>query len=590
MASDHSQELSDVIVALNSLPISERRDYLLKIQANNPALCQRFVKFLESQTVSEELASEHATLKNEGPDFQDLSGEITTLHRWFEREFGSVAKFEEASRNSSDVTIPPETPKESIASTPVSTAKVHGFEILAEIGRGGMGVVYKARQLTLNRIVALKMLLSGSHAHSEDILRFLSEAEAVATLQHPNIVQVYETGHSENLPYMALEFVAGGSLDKILQKGPLPTAEAARLVKEMANGMNAAHQAGIVHRDLKPGNVLITGDGTPKITDFGLAKKVEGGSGLTQTGAVMGTPSYMAPEQASGESKRVGPAADVYALGAILYCCLTGRPPFQANTQLDTLLQVLDHEPQAPRSIRKEIEPALEAICLKCLRKSPQDRYPSANALAEDLHSFLEGGPVIAEGSSRLGFVKLLLKETRHTEVLAQWGHVWMWHAVQIFVLFLLTNILLWAGLQDPISFLCLWLPGLATLLIPIWYFRFSKGIPLMPIEHKIGQVWGFFTVAVFVISATNHIMGLERFALLPLVVLQCGFAFGCMAIILGGSFYGMALACTIVSLIMAVEPRIGPIVFGATFAVGLFWAGWRYSKLTQEISKEAKK
>ena len=222
--------------------------------------------------------------------------------------------------------------------------QIPGYEILGELGRGGMGVVYKAKHLKLNRVVALKMILSGGHASSDDLARFLSEAEAVAAFQHPHIVQVFDTGQHNNLPYMALEFVDGGSLAGKLKQGPLHANEAAHLVEQIARGMNAAHQGGIVHRDLKPDNVLLTQEGIPKVTDFGLAKKVEGGSGLTQTGAIMGTPSYMAPEQASGEGKRVGPAADVYALGAILYACLTGRPPFQASTPLDTILQVASNE------------------------------------------------------------------------------------------------------------------------------------------------------------------------------------------------------------------------------------------------------
>ncbi|MGF1582406.1 MAG: protein kinase, partial [Gemmataceae bacterium] len=296
-------------------------------------------------------------------------------------------------------TIPPEQP--STEKDREIAAEVPGYEILSELGGGGMGVVYKARHLQLNRVVALKMILAGGHAGSEDIVRFLSEAEAVATLQHPNVVQVFEVSHHNNLPFMALEFVEGGSLGGKLKSGPLPANEAAKLVEQMAHGMNAAHQAGIVHRDLKPDNVIMTADGTPKITDFGLAKKIEGGSGLTQTGAIMGTPSYMAPEQAFGEGKRVGPAADVYALGAILYCCLTGKPPFQANTPLDTIRQVVSEEPKPPTQINPKVPKDLETICLKCLEKEPLKRYASAEALGEDLRKYLNDEPIAARPVSR---------------------------------------------------------------------------------------------------------------------------------------------------------------------------------------------
>ncbi|MCP9473489.1 MAG: serine/threonine protein kinase, partial [Nitrospira sp.] len=196
---------------------------------------------------------------------------------------------------------------------------VPGYELLGELGRGGMGVVYKARHKRLNRVVALKMVLSGGHASAAELARFLTEAEAVAALQHPNIVQIHEIGRHNGLPYFTLEFMDGGSLTDRVKEHPLPPREAARIVEAMARAMHFAHERGIIHRDLKPDNVLLTADGTPKITDFGLAKKIEGGSGVTQTGAIMGTPSYMAPEQADGRTKNVGPAADIYSLGAVLY-------------------------------------------------------------------------------------------------------------------------------------------------------------------------------------------------------------------------------------------------------------------------------
>jgi serine/threonine-protein kinase len=278
---------------------------------------------------------------------------------------------------------------------------IPGYEIMAELGRGGMGVVYKAHHLGLNRLVALKMILAGGHASSDDLLRFLAEAEAVAAFQHPNIVQVFEVGKHAGLPYMALEYVPGGSLADRLKKGLPPAKETARLLEQLARGMNAAHQAGIVHRDLKPGNVLLAEGGTPKITDFGLAKRVQGDSGLTQTGAVLGTPAYMAPEQAGGEGKRVGPAADVYALGTILYECLTGRPPFQGPPSLDTLLQVISQEPVPPRQHNAKVPRDLETICLGCLHKEPLKRYASAEGLAEDLRRWQAGEPITARPVGR---------------------------------------------------------------------------------------------------------------------------------------------------------------------------------------------
>ncbi|MCE9530139.1 MAG: serine/threonine-protein kinase [Planctomycetes bacterium] len=278
-----------------------------------------------------------------------------------------------------------------------------GYSIIRELGRGGMGVVYQALQTKLQRIVALKMILAGGHAGSELLERFRVEAEAIARLDHPNIVQIHEVGEYQDLPFFSLEFCGGGALDKKLSANPLPAREAAAIVEQLARAMSAAHQKGILHRDLKPANVLFSDDGIPKITDFGLAKKMDDEtkpnserSNLTHTNAIMGTPSYMAPEQAMGESKKVGPAADIYALGAIFYECLTGRPPFRAASVLETLDQVRSQDPVPPRQLNASIPRDLETICLKCLRKEPGRRYPSAHGLAEDLHCYLEGMPIQA--------------------------------------------------------------------------------------------------------------------------------------------------------------------------------------------------
>ncbi|HEV3259344.1 MAG TPA: protein kinase [Gemmataceae bacterium] len=301
-------------------------------------------------------------------------------------------------------TLPPTGPP----AMPAAHGKtVTGYEIYGELGRGGMGIVYKARQLKAERLVALKMILAGAHAGAQDLARFRTEAQAVARLQHPNIVQVYEVGEQDGLPFFSLEFVEGGSLAARLDGTPWPARKAAALVETLARAVHAAHAKGIVHRDLKPGNVLLTADGQPKVTDFGLAKRLDR-AGQTQTGAIMGTPSYMAPEQAGGFSRDpqgsaggIGPAADVYALGAILYELLTGRPPFRAETRLDTVLQVVSQEPVPPRQLQPKTPADLETVCLKCLQKDPARRYTAAAALAEDLGRFLAGRPVLARPVGR---------------------------------------------------------------------------------------------------------------------------------------------------------------------------------------------
>jgi WD40 repeat protein len=276
-----------------------------------------------------------------------------------------------------------------------------GYEVLGESGRGGMGAVYKAWQPGVNRLVALKVVLAGAHAGAQDLARFRTEAEAFGRLQHPNIVQVFETNRHDDLSYLVLEYVDGGSLAQRLGGTPLPPRPAAELMETVAGAVHFAHDRGILHRDLKPANVLLTADGTPKVADFGLAKRVEAGSGLTQTGAILGTPSYMAPEQAN-DSKAVGPLADVYALGAILYECLTGRPPFKAATALDTVLQVIEQEPVAVRRLNPPVPTDLETICHKCLQKDPAKRYASAAALADDLRRWLDGRPIAARPVGKL--------------------------------------------------------------------------------------------------------------------------------------------------------------------------------------------
>ena len=277
-----------------------------------------------------------------------------------------------------------------------AAVRLPGYEIEEVLGRGGMGVVYKARHLALNRVVALKMVLSGGHAGEAELARFRTEAAALARLQHPHIVQIFEVGEQDGRPYFALEYVEGGGLSAKLNGTPWEARQAAALVETLARAVHAAHERRVVHRDLKPANVLLTADGTPKITDFGLAKKLDADDGISRSGQVVGTPSYMPPEQAAGRGREVGPAADTYALGAILYELLTGRPPFKGPTSLDTLHQVLTDEPVPPRRLNPRTPRDLETVCLKCLEKQPARRYGTALELADDLGRFQAGRSVRA--------------------------------------------------------------------------------------------------------------------------------------------------------------------------------------------------
>ena len=285
-----------------------------------------------------------------------------------------------------------------------------GYEIIDELGRGGMGIVYKARQIGLNRLVAIKMVLSGVHASPTALSRFRIEAEAVARLQHPNIVHIYDIGNKDGCPFFTLEYVAGGSVDRLLNNGALEIRDAVLLAEGVARGLHHAHERGIVHRDLKPANVLLSGPdapledgselGIPKLTDFGLAKQLEGDARLTRTGSVMGTPSYMAPEQALGETDSIGPETDVYGLGVILYEMLTGQPPFVGRNDVETVQMVMSDEPEAIGDLRPDCPEVLQQITMKCLAKETVDRYPTAKGVADDLHRFLNDQPPLFGATS----------------------------------------------------------------------------------------------------------------------------------------------------------------------------------------------
>ena len=273
--------------------------------------------------------------------------------------------------------------------------QISEYELLGEIARGGMGIVYRARDRKLNRLVALKVT-RGQLASGDEAKRFQAEAEAAAKLDHPHIVPIYEVGESDGLSFFSMAFVEGQSLAQRVAAGPLPPRDAAALIRQVAEAVAYAHSRGVIHRDLKPGNIMLDAAGQPRVTDFGLAKRTDSDSSLTQAGQVMGTPSFMPPEQAQGKNEQVGPLADVYSLGATLYCLVTGRPPFHSANVVETLKQVVEREPAAPHLLNPAVDRDLDTICLKCLQKRPEKRYASATALAEDLHRYLDHRSILA--------------------------------------------------------------------------------------------------------------------------------------------------------------------------------------------------
>jgi serine/threonine protein kinase len=478
------------------------------------------------------------------------------------------------------------------------------YEILEELGRGGMGVVYKARQKSLNRLVAVKMMRDARLASATDRARFRAESAAVAKLKHPNIVTVHEVGERDGQLFFVMEYVEGVPLSqRIAEGGPLPPREAARLVAEVARAVQHAHDHGILHRDLKPSNILVPGIGNgvsdivkdepadpsrypipntryPKITDFGLAKRLAVGSAIvqearTQTGAIVGTPGYMSPEQANGR-KDLTAAADVWALGAILYELLTGRPPFQAANPVDTLLMVIEQDPVPPRWLDPGIDRDLEMICLKCLQKPPELRYACAAELARDLEAFVAGEALSAPPSGLRYFLSRMLRETHHAEVLENWGLLWMWHSLATFVLCLLTQVLAWSGVRDHGTYLILWSVGLITWGTILWQLRRRAG-PVLFVERQIAHAWAAGVCASIGMFVIEVLIDLPVLTLSPAIAVAAGMVFVFKAGILSGRFYITAAAMFLTAAVMPLVPKVGILLFGVASALSFFLPGLKY-------------
>ena len=460
-------------------------------------------------------------------------------------------------------------------STPLPAA-FGDYELHEEIGRGGMGVVYRATQKSLGRTVALKMLLRRDLASAADLARFRSEAEAAARLDHPGIVSIFEVGECDGHPFYSMQFVEGTTLSRRMAAGRLPSREAAALVAKVADAVQAAHDRGVLHRDLKPSNILIDALGEPHVSDFGLAKRLEGDASVTHTGAILGTPCYMSPEQAAGSRGDVGPTSDVWSLGAILYQMLTGRPPFQAATPMDTLLAVLESDPPMPRSLERGVDRDLEMIALKSLQK-PQDlRYASASSLAGDLRSFLSGEPVAARRGGFSEVFTRLFRETHHAVVLENWGLLWMWHSVVILALSVTTDLLAWQGVTSRWPYLVLWGGGLALWAPIFWALRHRTG-PVTAVERQIAHIWGGSVLGSVMLFWVEDLLGLKVLTLSPVLALLAGIVFFAKAGILSGAFYIQAGVLFLTSLVMCVVPAWQHVIFGLVSAACFFVPGLKY-------------
>jgi serine/threonine-protein kinase len=459
------------------------------------------------------------------------------------------------------------------------------YELLAEIARGGMGVVFKARQKRLKRLVALKMIRAGQLATPDDLQRFRVEAEAAARLRHPNIVAVHEVGEVDGQLFFSMDFIEGLTLAQRLRDGPLPGRTAAGYVRQLARAVHYAHRQGILHRDLKPSNVLLDHEEQPHLTDFGLAKRLDtADTALTQTGAVVGTPSYMAPEQAAGRVKELGPACDVYGLGAVLYELVTGRPPFRSDTPLDTVLQVLEREPVPPRFLNPKIEPDLETICLKCLEKEPSRRYASTDELADDLQRYLDGETIRACSYNVLARLIRALNKPSHREAdLGLWASLLLVFSAIFLVGHLLTFALLRTK-QPPIFALLSQAGQLLLGGVVFWFYRRRSALPANAAERQVWLIWVGALAAFATSSLACRLLTWtgavakgeaaperwESVLAYPFSAVVSGLAFFVTGACYGGRYYLFSLAFFALALLLPMCGEWSPVAYGLLWSVCL--------------------
>jgi len=467
----------------------------------------------------------------------------------------------------------------------VTPRRLGDYELLEEIGRGGMGIVYRARQVNLNRELAVKMILRGPHASPNDRERFLAEAQAAARLDHVGIVPVYQVGEEGGRMYFSMKYVPGPTLSELLQNGPLPSRHAATLLAKVSRAIHFAHENGVLHRDLKPSNILLDEEGEPHVTDFGLAKRMTDPHSMTQSGAVVGTPAYMSPEQAAG-NKAVGPGSDVYSLGALLYHTLTGVPPFQAASPVDAVMKVIEQDPVGPRQLNREIDRDLELITVRCLQKPPDLRYASAGALADDLEAYLNHEPIAARTGRLSQVLSRWLRETHHATVLENWGLLWIWHSLALLVACLATNVLYWNGVVNRWYYFGLWTVGFGTWAAVFWALRRRQG-PVTFVERQIAHIWAAAMMSIVALFPLEYYLGLAPLTLSPVLGLIAGMVFVIKAGVLSGVFYIQAIALFLTAGLMAIWPACAHLLFGLVSAACFFFPGWKYFRLQTAKSSE---
>lgn len=457
-----------------------------------------------------------------------------------------------------------------------------------ELGRGGMGIVFRATQPSLGREVAIKMILRDRLASEQDRQRFFLEAQSLAQLNHPHIVPVFEFGEHDGSPYFTMQFIQGRTLSEMLAEGPLPQRKAAKIIASVARAAHFAHQRGVLHRDIKPSNILVDESGEAKLTDFGLAKLTDVSEGLTGTGAVVGTPSYMSPEQASGRSSDLTPASDVYSLGTVLYHAITGRPPLVADSPVQLALKILEQDPPAPRLLDPRIDRDLEMIVVRSLQKPPDLRYASAMDLALDLEAFLRDEPIQARSGQLAQVMARVFRETHHAPILENWGLLWMWHSLVLLIACVATWVLQVVGTTDRWPYAALWIVGLGAWAAVFWALRRRMG-PVTFVERQIAHIWGASMIAIGLVFPLEWWLELPPLKLSPLLGIISGMIFVVKAGILSGAFYFQAACLFGAAALMAVFPSIAHLIFGCVSAMCFFVPGLKYYRQRNLADRDEK-
>ncbi|KAA1259391.1 Serine/threonine-protein kinase PrkC [Rubripirellula obstinata] len=452
------------------------------------------------------------------------------------------------------------------------------YVIESEIARGGMGVVYRARQAGLDRPVALKLISTGVLASREERRRFRTEAEAAARLHHPGIVAIHETGDWQGYLFFSMTLVEGPTLQKLIDDCPCEFDWAAAMSVSIARAVGYAHQAGILHRDLKPDNVLMSDDGRPMLTDFGLAKWHRDGTLLTQTGQVLGTPNYMSPQQASGDAA-IDQTSDVYSLGAILYALLTGTPPHGSGSAAEILQSVLHDDPMPPRGLRSEIPASLENICLKAIAREPNQRYQSADAMADDLECWIQGNPVAADQSGLLGQVARELRRDQHQRHFAAWSRTLLWIGG---IIFLAHAIITTLDALDYPRWLSFWTPRWCMMVAIAWVIYRARDGQLTPrtiVERPVYSIWLGYLSSLAAMNLLVFMSVIPAEAMFPATAVLSGFGFLSMSGHVWGGAAIIGLMFMVTALVLPFLSVFAPIVFGAMWLVALITLSKHYQQ-----------